>query len=513
MPTLRLDGDASGAVKATSDVSSAARNLDKEFKQVGLTTDQLRDQMARAFNEKPIDTYIRRCDELAQKVAAGKMTMFQYTEQTDRLADSMRRANEVSDRLAESKYHQALDAELKKLPPITREFEKYHDEVILTGRALENTADKQDKAFGTAALTGLASYAAGMISIGAAVNFVTSALRAQAEEKARALQSDESSTKAAGRLSAVGGTAEDLAYARQLHRTGIVDTDTEGIHAVTGFRQAGLSKAEQQYAAKLADEMLVDPSQVGEYAQTVQTFRRSQGAKGGSFESAEKQIRAAGRMTRFAPEDIALQATRLATPGVEAGMSKEEQIATLIVFANKTRNLKTAGTEAEKQVTDGEKFQGADAAEYAKVLQQVQAAGGEGIGPSLVHTDLRLNSADSAADSRSAYDVQKAEGMSARAGMYQLIENRVLQQNNKRYGNGVMGALSEAALRFGATVESYAGREDSAIRHYAELTPQQATERGFSADDIAQLKRYMQEQTEIMRRQDRQPPAPSGRQE
>jgi hypothetical protein len=468
MPTLRLDGDASGAVKATGDVARAAQGLNQEFTKTIQTSEQIREQLEKAFNEKPIDTYVRKCDELAKKLAEGKINAHQYKEQTDNLA-----------------------------------------------RSLSNAGQVQEQSFGGAAISNLASYAAGTITIGKAIQFVTEALREQNAEKEKARKLDEASLPAAGQLSAAGGTEEDLEYARKLHKQGIVKSDEEGMRAVTGMVKADLPTADRDYLANLADQQLVAPGNMGEYAQNVRVYQKSFGEKdAGSFQDAEKKIRTAGRDTRLGSEEVALQMAKVAPVAKDAGMTDEEAMATFIVQSNRSADKKHATSETIERIKNGDKFMGDAGVEYAKELQRIQGAPTATELPSLTRTDPRLRAADSAGDAQAQYDADLAENTSETTSLYARLHTLNRQNIRRNVGYGVRGGVGVAVDKTIEKTGAALGQEESALHTAAESTGVYPKE--FTDELKAHFERQtkaIERQTEIMERDGRSPPGPSGRQE
>ena len=96
MPTLRLDGDASGAVKATSELNKKVKEVAKSFDLTAREAKKLETaaaQIVRA-NEGPQDRYNRKVAELSKLFVAGKLSV----EQMDRAL--ARRSTNLPDRPA-----------------------------------------------------------------------------------------------------------------------------------------------------------------------------------------------------------------------------------------------------------------------------------------------------------------------------------------------------------------------------------------------------------------------------
>jgi hypothetical protein len=479
LPLLRLDGDAAGAVRATGEVTRAAQTLNQEFTKVGQSADQIRTQLEKAFNEKPMDTYIRKCDELAQKLNAGKITASQYVEQTERLAQGLNKSGEA---------HQ--------------------------------------HAFGSEALADvgrMATEAFGLVEIWKSG---TEAITEFAEERKRLAEKDVAGLGSLGQLSAAGGTQADADYARQLHARGIVESDAEGFKATTGFVRAHLKRTDEDYLAALAKDKIVDPTTMGDYAQNLQVYSKSFQGKAGSFQDVEKKIRTAGYDTRLGPEEIALQMSKVAPAAREAGLSDSEALAMYVTQVNRSANKKMAGSETIDLIKHGDTFTGPDAVDYAKEVQRIQGAPTAGERPSLVRTDSRASAAHATEEAKAEYETSITDRTAERENLYDaMLTHRkriTLHRQGDFFGsidNWGDERMNNKGLLWGLIPPARAipGTEERQLEAARSGSDRALYPKGFieKLDAFhARQNKLMERQTEIMESEHRSIPAPGpGRQE
>ena len=185
IPTLSLDGDARGAVRATSDVAAGVKKLGQEFQKTAQSADQIREQLEKALNEQPIDTYIRKCQELAEKLGQGKINAYRYVEQTERLA-----------------------------------------------KGLQETGEAREGAFGQHAAAEVAGFAAQVLGVGSALSFVIQGFEAVAEARKRAAENVNQAIPGFGELQNVGeqtpqAYAKRFAISQELVQKGIVKPEQQ----------------------------------------------------------------------------------------------------------------------------------------------------------------------------------------------------------------------------------------------------------------------------------------------
>lgn len=469
MPVLKLDGDAKGAVRATSDVAAGVANIAKESKQLALNTEQLREQLAKAYDEKPIDAYIRKCEELAKKLVDGKITVYQYTEQTDRMSKGLKVAGEA-----------------------------------------------HSHSFGSEAISELAAYAGGLFTVHKAIEFVTEALAAQNEEKKRAAEF------VAGGLGGAGAIANaspnqasfehNISVARQLMSEGLVPREQQDTanRTAAGMGSAQLSHSEEEFLFKLGKQKRIGGSQLGEFAETVRRFQEAYGPKAGSFEDVSKQFIAASEDTYglVSPNDIGMQTADLARQAQEEGLTPQQVMAMYVTAARTSKSKKGASSRLKQMIDDGDSFEGSEAATYAREIQTIQGAPNQNI-VDYISTDPRLSAARGVEEAFGERGRTIEEFASERESLYQEIWQRRRTAHIKQYGTGFRGSIVGATDAVQESLGRTAGGEDLTILQAAATSDSQ----NYPVELLGRMANYLHRQTEVAERNERRTPPPSGKQE
>lgn len=234
MPTLRLDGDARGAVRSLADTTKAGKDLTKTLKDATAAADELGTKGAAGTakltkeqreaekaaqklrtaaaaivrdNETPLDRFNRKFHELAVQVRAGNLSV-------DQAAVALRR---------------------------------YRGE-------LESVSGRQHTAFGARAAGTVVSYFAGLVGPTATIALATRALanyNAELDKVNSGLQGDRAGLGELMQLAVTSGTPEVkakalVAEAKQIFASGATSSLGEAGHLVFGLESANITDPKQR---------------------------------------------------------------------------------------------------------------------------------------------------------------------------------------------------------------------------------------------------------------------------
>ncbi len=176
MPTLRLDGDAAGAVKATSEVTAGVKKIKSNFDEAATSAKQLERAAAQIVkaNEGPQDTYNRKMAELAKLTREGKLSYEQAA-------------------IAAKRYHADLHAAANKnLQGIGLELRAQqlkNESLARMNAAVRTVGEAQQQSFGPASLANLQSYVMGLVSIQTVISVIRGEMEAIKREAEKTNQS------------------------------------------------------------------------------------------------------------------------------------------------------------------------------------------------------------------------------------------------------------------------------------------------------------------------------------
>ena len=119
---------------------------------------------------------------------------------------------------------------------------KYHRQLEMAGRAQEAT-------FGARAMSSLTSYAAGFVGVGTALSGVNMLLSDMEQNAKSAAARIRDSLESVGELQQIEGLLENIDFAREMRRKGVVANVGEGGRLANSLDQAGFSEADQRFIA------------------------------------------------------------------------------------------------------------------------------------------------------------------------------------------------------------------------------------------------------------------------
>lgn len=276
--TFRIDGTAAGAIKAVDILNEALTKTAKEGEEAAKSTKRAQENTRRlAEQADPMKKLTRQTEELAKAVKAGDINQRDATTTAERFGreyqESLRkiRASFVSTAEAQTNWFRKLDETIAHT-------NKLDAEMALVGKS-------GDKAFGSAALASLGSYAAGIFSLSQALSFVSQAFTDVENRAQSATESAFGSLAAAGELQQLGPESfkHGMATARTLRNAGVVDDLAQGVSIATNLENSGMTGAEiDEFVSSVAANRVVSAANMERTAGDIAKFRAAFGEDAGS---------------------------------------------------------------------------------------------------------------------------------------------------------------------------------------------------------------------------------------
>jgi hypothetical protein len=317
MPTLRLDGDGTGAVKAFTDLDRAVGKVGDTLELTAKEAKKLELAAANVVkaNEGPLEKYNRRMAELNQLVKTGKLS---------------------------------------------------HDEAALAAqryvKTLERAGDTHQRAFGAKALSEITSMATGLVSVTTAMSLLVDGFAQFQAAREKAAQGAIAGRRGLGSLSQLAaGTADPegefkkmVAEARGFVGMGAAENEDEAGNLLFQLSGAGLDAKDRAYAARLKSAGTLQ--NVGGAAEAYSALKTALGSKevGGFQEFMSKALRAAGP----APgsfEQLPLAASMAGGSAAALGISDEFLLAATTILGKKTGSISEGGTQLSAMLAQVEK--------------------------------------------------------------------------------------------------------------------------------------------------------------
>jgi hypothetical protein len=430
MPTLRLDGDSTGAVKASADAAKSVSKIESAYKSASAEAKKLEAAAKRIVseNETPLERYNRKCADLTKHMTAGRISVEQFSRAT-------------------SRYRAELDG---------------------AGKAQEST-------FGANAIRNLAGYAAGLFGIQQAIGLVVKGF----QEAERLAQSSADNVFAGldayGELSAISKDPRDLAFARSLVARGIVPPgqQAQAVGITSSVIKAGFTEQERGTILDIGDTDKVAPGNLAEFALGAKKFQRVFGGDAGSLEDVTNLLMAASRATKQTPGEIANSSARFAKEAVAGGFSDEQALAAYIAIAN------TSGTPKQAYSRTAKFFKGEETltpVEQAMMAQQTAALASPGSFRSrgLMETDPILRASDLKEESEGALAGTSESMLAEREALFDAFRAQRRKKFIEQGGGAVMTGIGSL---LGGMIDAM-GAEDAALRKAMnpeirqQLTPQ-----------------------------------------
>ncbi len=367
------------------------------------------------------------------------------------------------------------NAALKLIPTL--------EDIVNAGKKVEQ---QHQESFGDGAINQLTKYAAGAFTIKKALDIVNSALQTEIDLRKQLAGEDKTALTSIGQLSAAGGTKADLAFARKLEADGLVSSPSEAAQATTGIVKARLTDQERAYAYHLAERRDINPSEVGQFALDIKGFQQR---TGGTFEDDAKKVFALARTGKQTPSEIAAGISKLSKTAQDEGISQNQLLATFTALGASATTRKEAVSESEKIFTGKAELSdyGPEIASlYAQQLAAAQGAPGAPEVPNLTDVDPRSKAAKFAEFTKGKLNTDIKDQTSEWENNFESFSN-IREKNIRDRGGSAMGLWLE--------------RQTVNIAHKLGIGENRKSEE------------FLRKQTEMMERDQRSTPPPSGRQE
>lgn len=377
------------------------------------------------------------------------------------------------------------------------------------GKATEEAGKHHEKTFGSEAVHDLEHYVTGMVTVHKAIETTIELWHNAAEERKKYFENVSGGLPGAGAIANVSRTQEEFnkwtAVARdQLMGEGIFNRQqqSEAFNTASQLAAAGLSDKELKVMVELGKKKQVLGSEMGDFAESVRAVQERYGQSAGDFATVAKKLifGSADTLGRVGVSDIGLQLAEVGDKAIEQGMTFDQTEAAYIVAARTSAQKRKARQRAIDYFSGDYEFSANQKEQLAAELAMVQGAPGREI-PDFLAGDPRFGAARGAEESKAALDKQLEEQLATRHALYETVLSENATRSSDR---SQVARLFETMLSRGLGYIS----EDTMIRRGAMLEEQYPG--SYSKDTIERMANYLQEQTELMRRQDRNPSPPSG---
>lgn len=396
MPTLRLDGDARGAVRAMADVAKAAKEIPVELDKGTKSAKALERAAADIVrkNEGPQDRYNRKIKELAQHMNAGRLT-------TDEAA------------AAAARYRRELEG-------------------AMSGRGLE-AVKEHIKTF--------ASLAGG-------IGLVSKALQQIELDAQKAADAIFGSIGSAGQLQQLPNYVGNLGFARSLITRGIVPAGQQEVANDITFNlsSAGFSPDEMAYLANVGEKKLVKPSGLADFGGALRKYQNIVGrADAGDLPLIGNKLMIAAEVAQSDMVPVATAATQFMSGAKALGIPDEQSLAAYLAVEGQSPNAEIAATRLKSfyaQVDKKGLNQGSQAATLDFIQKEIDSGKSayEVLGEENAVTGFRN------IQQQRAFMIQSEQRLS-RAGESDLVNIRGGQiMNDPAYAAGVWRQRAEGNL-------------------------------------------------------------------
>lgn len=296
--TFKLSGSGAGAVKAVTDLQKALKDVDKAADGAAKSNAQLEKQAKRVAEQAdPQRRYNRQMQELATLVDKGKVSMQDAERVAERYGIQLDRANKFG-----------------------------------------------KQAFGMEAIRSIASYAAGVLSVGTAISQVNKFFQETEQRAQAAADAVLSSLGTFGELQQLSPAdfAANAALARQLQSTGAFKDGNAAARTAFNIRSAGFSDAEQQVLLGLVQQRKVSGENIEAFGGNVRRIQQIFGADAGSLDEVINKVAETSKRTLVSASDTAREVTKFAGLARSAGLTDEEAFAAFGVAEGRSASAENA---------------------------------------------------------------------------------------------------------------------------------------------------------------------------
>ena len=324
--TVKINGDEKGVVKAFDNVADAVKKVDEEYKKLAKESRELDQIATRAMKsiQTETDKYRTELGNLKRALDAGKLSQDDY-----------------------NKAVAVTEEKFRHLKP---------PNAILT--------------IGQSAISSLAQYAAGFVSIGAAVGTVGGLLRSAREEITRLSDQLDQAKGSAGELLQVATDQKDLQQlferGRDIFRAAGAPSLEEANRQVFDIRSANLDNKFDKLL-QIADVGLF--SNVGQLATTVKGIETAGGK--GTFEEITSELLKAAEISKQDADAVGVSLGRTLATTLGAGFNQQETSAAISRFGNIFGNVEV-GSDRLRAFADQVEKQGLFNTDLVTTVQSIQ---------------------------------------------------------------------------------------------------------------------------------------------
>lgn len=239
-----------------------------------------------------------------------------------------------------------------------------------------------DKAFGRAAISSLANFAAGVVGIGTALTTVISLFQSMRQEADLAGQQFRDATIGVGSLAQLAETPAEMQKlvqaARQTFAEGGGNTLDEAAKLVFSLESAGALDERELFTQLKAKNLVEEPAVMARAAATLLTSLGEE--ETGGYRNLVSKSFGASKFSPSSAEEILQSAARSGGSAKALGYSDEELLAAVAVESKATGSAEVAGTTVAsllRSIDQSGQFQGMTLRETLKAIQDMGLEGQE----------------------------------------------------------------------------------------------------------------------------------------
>jgi hypothetical protein len=216
-----------------------------------------------------------------------------------------------------------------------------------------------ERTFGRSAVTKLGSFAAGYVSVGAAIGLVSRALQTAEQDAQRAADTIANSLQQFGELQQLGGDfTKNKEFALSLLQRGAITEGELGQAANISFAltSAGFTDPEKEVLARAAESQFVSVPKLAEFGGGLRKYQRTFGeAETGDLEAVFRKAIAASEVAQSDIPTILTASTQFGGEAKAGGLSDEEAMAAFLAIEQRAPNPKVASTRMRSLLNEIQK--------------------------------------------------------------------------------------------------------------------------------------------------------------
>lgn len=374
MPKLRLEGDASGAIRAVTDLHKAQANLLKGGKEVEKQSERLTGALRTTANRAKADwqKYNEELQRLAVLVKKGALNQHQADaaakkyyqtafkgaiaeKQAAKDALAARHAEQQAAAIAAQQKRQNIEAAIRlhHIRKSERSALEARNRALKDAARAAKEAELADKrAFGPTALAMITNYAAGWLSVGSAIGVVTAAWRNAEQAAQQAVQNSMSSLASLGEIAQLTDdpqkAIEIASFGKELIRRGIFKP-SEGDAAYRlafDLENAAYTPEEKDFLLQVGESRMVRSGGLLEMGSQLRKVQDIFGVKEtGSLENIMDKLILAANETIAGLSEVGVTVPDWASSAKRLGITDEEALAGFVAIEKQSKNPEVASTK------------------------------------------------------------------------------------------------------------------------------------------------------------------------